>query len=1023
MKDIEKFQKLLEELFQFDAADLDFGIYRILNYKRDLIEKFIREDIGRIANEAFEKFSSGQSDNIGQLFEEAKQKAIQGLGAGAVLPSGELKEGFETTPLGKDYLAVRARKDEAAASEEIKLLAFNDLYSFFSRYYDEGDFNPQFRYAIKGHKYAIPYNGEEVKLYWANNDQYYTKTGVLFRDYAFFIDPAKTDKIVFRTVAAKEELGSNKATKARFFILDDEKPVEALNQHSLIIRFQYRELTAAELKKFDVSGGSNTAKQEKLNHHTFETVLKGLDKSNLKTSLSSNCKNDKSLLMYQLSRFVGKNSRDFFIHKNLRNFLAEQLDYFIKAEVISIETLERERFLDRHITRAKVVREIGSRIIDFLVQIEDFQKKLWEKKKFVLRTEYVVTTDRVPEEFHNEILKNKKQAEDWKTLRFGAPTSKAALKDRKLPIDTKYFTEDFKERLLEKLTENTGLDELLDGLMIKSENWQGLNLLLDCYRRKISCIHIDPPYNTQTSGFLYKNAYQHSSWLAMMENRVKLGIDLMLSEGSFLCHIDENEYERLHLLFSQFPIPDAGTISWDKRNPMNAGRGLATQHEYIIWRSGKSSPIYLRNSNVILMLKVAAEYVAKYGKGSEEAQRHYAAWISSNKSLSGGEKAYRYLDNDGNVYQSVSLRAPEPRTDEKFHIPLIHPITKKPCPVPPNGFSRTPETLKDMMDKGEILFGPDARTQPRQKVLLQNESRRQVSSVIQDANKGKADLDPLALDFPYCHPVSLYKEIIGAAAQSRNDIVLDFFGGSGTTVHAIMNLNNGTGNKLKFIFIEMANYFDTVAIPRIKKIAYSFNWKDGKPQDSDGNGVFFKYQALEQYEDALDNLELNENKSAKNRFGSDYLLKYFLDFETRDNAALVNFEDFKKPFSYRLKVNWDEVGEPQETVVDLPETFHYLLGLKVRKIKARRDKGRKYLFSLGEKEGRNVAVVWREFDDEWSEKGFKRDKEFIIQEIEAWAPQVVYINGQSALSPQIGQHITDIKTIEPEFRKRMVNAR
>lgn len=422
------------------------------------------------------------------------------------------------------------------------------------------------------------------------------------------------------------------------------------------------------------------------------------------------------------------------------------------------------------------------------------------------------------------------------------------------------------------------------------------------------------------------------------------------------------------------------------------------------------------------MLKAAAEIVDKYGKGTEGAQKHYAAWVRSNKGLSGGEKAYRFLDDQGHVYQSVSLRAPEPRTDPKFHIPLVHPVTKNPCPVPPNGFSRTPETLRDMMNRGEIIFGLNEKTQPRQKAPLMNETRRQISSVIQDARKGKADLSPLGLDFPYCHPVSLYEQLIGAAAQSQCDIVLDFFGGSGTTVHAVMSLNNGTGVNLKFILIEMANYFDSVIIPRIKKVAYSFNWKAGKPQDNGGNGVFFKYQVLEQYEDTLDNLELKENGNALKLFGSDYLLKYFLDFETQDDAAWVNFEQFKQPFSYRLKVNYEEVGEPQEAVVDLPETFHYLLGLKAKKIKVRKDKGRKYLFTLGEKEGRNVAVVWREYDDAWAEADFKRDKEFIIQGIEAWAPQVVYVNGQSAFTPQIGGHTTDIRAIEPEFRKRMVNA-
>jgi adenine-specific DNA-methyltransferase len=210
---------------------------------------------------------------------------------------------------------------------------------------------------------------------------------------------------------------------------------------------QYRELTAAGVKRYEAGGGSNTAKQDKINQHIMDSVLEGLDNPHLKGFLSAYTNNDKPLLLHQLSRFTAKNSRDFFIHKNLKKFLSEQLDYFIKSEVISIETLERERFLDRHLTRAKVVREIGGRIIDFLAQIEDFQKRLWEKKKFVLKTEYVITTDRIPDEFYPEILKNKKQAAEWQALGFGKAPSKAGLKEKKLPIDTRHFPEGFKERL------------------------------------------------------------------------------------------------------------------------------------------------------------------------------------------------------------------------------------------------------------------------------------------------------------------------------------------------------------------------------------------------------------------------------------------------------------------------------------------------------------------------------------------------------------------------------------------------
>lgn len=480
MDSIQKFQNLLKGLFQFETSDLDFGIYRILNYKRDQIEKFVQEDLIDKVESAFAHHKDERLTNISQRFGEAKQKVIQGLGTQAFTPTGGLKEEFKDTPLGRDYLSIKAQKEEVETIDEIKLQVFNDLYGFFSRFYEEGDFVPQYRYSIKGHKYAIPYNGEEVKLYWANQDQYYTKTGLLFRDYIFKADGYK---IVFRTVSAKEELGSNKATKERFFVLDDEVPVDFDKTFkTLVIRFQYRELSVEEVKNYQVEGGSNTSKQEKINEKSYEDILKKVGDINIKALLSKEYKPALServpLLIHQISRFAAKNTKDYFIHKNLKKFLSEQLDYFIKAEVLSIETLEKEKFLDKHITRAKVVREIGEDIIDFLSQIEDFQKRLWEKKKFVLKTEYVITTDRIPKEFHEEILKNEAQLKEWEDLGFELPKRKEELKNSKLPIDTKYFSPEFKERFLGKLTEKADLDDLLDGLLIKSENWQALNLLL-----------------------------------------------------------------------------------------------------------------------------------------------------------------------------------------------------------------------------------------------------------------------------------------------------------------------------------------------------------------------------------------------------------------------------------------------------------------------------------------------------------------------------------------------------------------
>ena len=138
-----------------------------------------------------------------------------------------------------------------------------------------------------------------------------------------------------------------------------------------------------------------------------------------------------------------------------------------------------------------------------------------------------------------------------------------------------------------------------------------------------------------------------------------------------LCHIDENEYERLHALCNALQLGDAGTIVWDKKNPMLGRKGVATQHEYVLWRSSVDAPVYLRNAKQLLILDAAARIVAKHGRVTKQAQDEFAKGIGSYPDLSGGERAYRYLNEDGRVYQSVAMGAPEQRTDKKFFVPLI----------------------------------------------------------------------------------------------------------------------------------------------------------------------------------------------------------------------------------------------------------------------------------------------------------------------------------------------------------------
>ena len=269
---ITKFQELLSKIFRFDSSDLDFGIYRIINYKRKWVDDFITKTIPNKVNEAFSRFPS--------------------------------------TP------EIEALKDGI----------FADLHTFFNRYYEEGDFIPKRRYKMKKLTYAIPYNGEEVKLHYATSDMYYIKTSEFFRDYLFYPSPTHPFKVIFKIEQATTEVASNKATQDRYFILADENPVDYDEKtQTLTIKFNYTHLTKEHLEKYksalaqDVNTENNDedndnesesetkqkkVKQESINNITYTEIIKELeskDKS-LIHFLSKNNDSGIPVLLYHLNR-------------------------------------------------------------------------------------------------------------------------------------------------------------------------------------------------------------------------------------------------------------------------------------------------------------------------------------------------------------------------------------------------------------------------------------------------------------------------------------------------------------------------------------------------------------------------------------------------------------------------------------------------------------------------------------------------------------------------------------------------
>ena len=1019
-----KFQELLRELFQFDCADLDFGIYRIMNYKRDVLEKFISEDLPGFVGKELDSGELAEQSEIADELEEVTGQIREALGPDALgYDDGDLAAVYHDTPLGRKYRKIKARATGVRSREALEAAIFNHLYSFFSRYYQDGDFISKRRYS-KRQRYSIPYNGEEFFLHWANRDQYYVKNAEHFHDYSF-VSHGVT--VHFKLRSANVEQNNVKGGK-RFFLPIVEEVACDDKAKQVVIPFEYRPLSVQEE---GVYRGRN--RQDSIIAEALVEIPKRL-KEHEPALLALTAERGRSgdgepvsFLEHHLLQYTRRNTSDFFIHKNLKEFLSRELDFYLKNEVLNLDELEAagESRSEGWFQVMRAIKSVGGRIIDFLDQVERFQKTLWEKRKFVVETQYCVSVGRIDESLYSDIAACEPQWVEWRNLLhideqetdlFNSNKDRngrraAFLKTHPtLVLDTKHFDTDFADRLLGGI-EN--LDDEIDGVLLHSDNFQAINLLLGKYRERITCVHIDPPYNTHTGGFLYKNSYQHSSWLTMMENRISRGVRLLTDNGSLLCHIDENEHERLHLLIDHIGIPNAGTVVWDKRNPMTGGGGIALQHEYVLWRKTSSDAINLQNENIQSMLEKAEELIGKHG--IKKARKEFSSWVRRNKELSGGEKAYCNIDDSGRVYRGVSLRAPEPREDPKFFEPLLHPATGKPCPVPPNGFSRTPDTLRAMIERGEILFGPDETIQPQQKRFLTKESKRQLTSVLCNAKKGKSDLDNLGLDnFPYCHSVSFYTQLLGAATSGTGDLVIDYFSGSGTTGHAIINLNREDGESRKFILVEMDHCFDTVLLPRIKKVAFSPDWKKGKPSfasASEGEShtpKIVKYMRLESYEDALNNIEYQASPGQRALEFEDYLLKYMLMWETRSSETFLNTEKLSLPFSYGLRVHSN--GRTQEKTADIPETFNCLMGIHVRKRRAYDDDGRRYLVYRGTVDNREVAVVWRETKG-WEQADLERDKEFVAESKLVEGAEEIFVNGDS--------FIPNAKSLEPAFKSRM----
>lgn len=1021
----EKFEllmDLLRELFQLDKGDLDFGLYRVMNLKAAEIEAFLSGDLLPQARKNLWRLTA---DRVEELESELEKKLV------SYNRDGMDRETVEQIPWVRNKRAeLKAAREGAATEGHI----YNHLYQFFSRYYDAGDFMSLRRMRANGEtSYLIPYNGEEVKLHWANADQYYIKTTENFSSYIFGHEnwPAKA-KVRFEIAAADTEKDNIKAQngKDRRFVLStrEGRARLAADGDQLVVSFDHRPLTDAEAAALP---GKNNV-QTRLNEETQTSILQLATKfdpvwaQRLALPAPTESDAERTVLARHLAVYTAKNSFDYFIHKDLRGFLHRELDFYLKTEIMALDDFDPDNAddqarLSRVLILMSAVRGIGGKIIEFLAQLEDFHKSIWLKKKFVLETNYGITLDKVPESLYPEIAANAAQVDEWaefyaldEIAGFTTPLPANFLRDNlHMVVDTRHFDLDFADRLLTALAdsaEDASFEKDLDGLLVHGENFQALNLLQERYEEQIQCVYIDPPYNSPSSEILYKNNYKHSSWLSLMCDRIKFSKKLMREGACFVCAIDENEKRYLDVVLGDiFPNWNHVCVSI-VHNPRGVqGDGFSYTHEEAHFMFPKLTKLGLKELD-----QKKAKPLMKTGGESDRftAQNcFYPIYVRGNEVVDFGE-------------------VPDDSYSPPSAIELCEDGLLKVWPISTSDKRERKWRYARQSIEG-VKEGLSVRPGKNNGVTIylskDKESYRTVwtDAEFNAAEYGSTLLKNLGVNGNFTYPKSIHtlKHSIRVANVKENSTTIDYFAGSGTTAHAVMNLNREDGGSRKYILVEMGGHFETVLLPRIKKVAYSHDWKDGKPVSREGQSQFFKYIRLESHEDALDSLEVKPLEGVGELFAThpelaeDYALRYQLANETANSATLCG-GDFARPRGYTLSVVRD--GARRDVAVDLPETFNYLIGLRVHARRVIEDVVA--ITGIDANETR-CLILWRDIeftDNDALNAWFKAHGESVRQKFNA---SLVYVNGDhelGRLAPPSGAWATS--ALELVFREKMFDA-
>ena len=755
---------------------------------------------------------------------------------------------------------------------------FDKLYSFFDRYFTESGaiyFNST---PFHNNVYEkIHTDDRDVVLFWKTRMLYYVKTDRIFRSM-----PVEFDDLKFYFDASNVE--NKKANEKRSLIY---KLKEIKEDKTIVFEVNYKE------------GNRATNTDEILRE--IKKKIKNIQEEDLERAF----------------RIFEKQSEvDFFINKNAKAFLQEQFklwsyQYFWEGG--------KEWTPDR-VNQLEILKDIAFKIIDFVSQFEDELVKIWNKPKFVKNSNYVITLDRL-EKFGKkgiEIIKKllsheniQKQIKEWKELEIVDDNFSVenviksnllgkhlANKYKFLPIDTKYF----KDLELEILSLFDDLDNALDGWLIKSENYQALNTLLPKFKEKVQTIYIDPPFNLESSDqFLYRTNYKDSTWATILENRLRLAKDWLNEKGSIFVRCDYNG-------------------NWIVRCVMDEIFGKENFRNEIVLKRGAPKSTMFEQFDGLKSLGVTYDNLFWYSKFPEVRYTGFKVRTEER-----GDYWSNFYD------MKPSGERPTMRYELFGLLPPKNYYWKWSRERAIRAIENYQRYLEESKITGEAIREYSLRTGIKDFIKLEGNSVKYWVPV-----RDTDFLDNNWLDIPgYSsswgfkteNSEILLKRVI-ESTSNENDLVMDFFSGSGTTIAVAHKLRR------KWIGIEMGEHFYTVILPRMKRVlAYDKSGiskeKDVKEKYNEKNaGGFFKYYELEQYEETLANTVYKNHDMFIIGDKTPYEQYVFM----KDEKMLKTLEiDYK---NRKVKVGLNKLYPN----IDIAETLSNLTGKWIKKIKEGEDK-------------------------------------------------------------------------------------